>query len=158
MIFSALDVNYERIVDDESSFGVSMMFSLNGTDRFKNYNDPYYFEGFTLSPYYRIYFGRKPNAGFFAETFAMYSKGHYDYYFYSNDESCHDCITIDEWYGGSHKIKPFTEFGVGFAVGIKFLTRRHFSISAYGGVARNFLTTHGPSVAPKVGISLGRRW
>lgn len=158
LIFSALDVNYERIVDDESSFGVSMMFSLNGTDRFKNYNDPYYFEGFNLSPYYRIYFGRKPNAGFFAETFAMYSKGHYDYYFYSNDESCHDCITIDEWYGGSHKIKPFTEFGVGFAVGIKFLTRRHFSISAYGGVARNFLTTHGPSVAPKVGISLGRRW
>ena len=48
LIFSALDVNYERIVDDESSFGVSMMFSLNGTDRFKNYNDPYYFEGFTL--------------------------------------------------------------------------------------------------------------
>lgn len=41
LIFSALDVNYERIVDDESSFGVSMMFSLNGTDRFKNYNDPY---------------------------------------------------------------------------------------------------------------------
>ena len=28
LIFSALDVNYERIVDDESSFGVSMMFSL----------------------------------------------------------------------------------------------------------------------------------
>lgn len=155
LIFSALDVNYERIVDDESSFGVSMMISLNGTDRFNNYNDPYYFEGFTLSPYYRIYFGRKPNAGFFAETFAMYSKGHYDYY--SNDASCYDCLSVGGPYW-SYKIKPFTEFGVGFAVGIKFLTRRNFSISAHGGVARNFLTTHGPGVAPKVGISLGRRW
>lgn len=37
-----------RIVDDESSFGVSMMFSLNGTDRFNDYIDTYYFEGFTL--------------------------------------------------------------------------------------------------------------
>ena len=155
LIFSALDVNYERILDDESSFGVSMMFSLNGTDRFNN-NEPYYFEGFTFSPYYRIYFGRNPKAGLFAETFAIYSKGHYDYY--SNSSSCHDCLTVDEWYGGSYKIKPFTEIGIGFAAGVKFLTRRSFSISAHGGIARNFLTTHGPSFAPKVGISLGRRW
>ena len=41
LIFSALDVNYERIVDDESSFGISMMISLNGTDRFNDYIDPY---------------------------------------------------------------------------------------------------------------------
>jgi len=156
LIFSALDVNYERIVDDESSFGVSMMFSLNGTDRFNDYIDPYYFEGFTLSPYYRIYFGRNPKAGLFAETFAMYSKGHFDYY--SNSSSCHDCLTVDGWSGGSYKIKPFTEFGISFAAGVKFLTRRNFSISAHGGVARNFLTTHGPSFAPKVGISMGRRW
>ena len=145
-----------RIVDDESSFGVSMMFSLNGTDRFNDYIDTYYFEGFTLSPYYRIYFGRNPKAGLFAETFAMYSKGHFDYY--SNNSSCHDCLTVDGWSGGSYKIKPFTEFGIGFAAGVKLLTRRNFSISAHGGVARNFLTTHGPSFAPKVGISMGRRW
>ncbi len=104
LIFSALDVN------DESSFGISIMFSLNDTNRFNHY-EPYYFEGFTLSSYYRIYFGCKPNAGFFTVTFAMYSKGHFDYY--SNNSSCHDCLTVDEWYGGSYKIKPFTEFGVG---------------------------------------------
>ena len=75
LIFSAFDVNYERIVDDESSFGISMMISLNGTDRFNNYNDPYYFEGFTLSPYYRIYFGRKPNAGFLLKPLQCIQKG-----------------------------------------------------------------------------------
>jgi hypothetical protein len=86
----------------------------------------------------------------------MFSKGHYDYYSLS-DTSCHDCIYIDDYYSG-YKLKPFTELGIGFAVGAKFLTRRNFSVSVFGGIARNFLTSHGPGVTPKVGISLGRRW
>ena len=156
LIFSALDVSYEHIINDESSLGVSMLISLDGTDRFGDYDNPYYSEGFTLSPYYRIYFGNKPYAGFFVESFMMFSKGHYDYYSLS-DPSCHDCIYIDDYYSG-YKLKPFTELGIGFVVGAKFLTRRNFSVSVFGGIARNFLTSHGPGIAPKVGITLGRRW
>jgi hypothetical protein len=80
LIFSALDVSYEHIINDESSLGVSMLISLDGTDRLGDYDNPYYYEGFALSPYYRIYFGNKPYAGFFVESFMMFSKGHYNYY------------------------------------------------------------------------------
>jgi hypothetical protein len=156
LIFSALDLSYEHIINDESSLGVSMLISLDGTDRFGDYSNPYYYEGFTISPYYRIYFGNKPFAGFFVETFVMFSKGHYDYYS-SYDTNCYDCLTFDDYYS-TYKLKPFTELGIGFAVGAKFLTRRNFSVSILGGVARNFLTSHGPGVAPKIGISLGRRF
>lgn len=156
LIFSALDLSYEHIINDESSLGVSMLISLDGTDRLGDYDKPYYYEGFALSPYYRIYFGNKPYAGFFVESFVIFSKGHYDYYSWE-DTGCYDCLTIDDRYS-PYKIKPFNELGIGFAVGAKFLTRRNFSVSIFGGVARNFLTSHGPGVAPKVGISLGRRW
>ena len=156
LIFSALDMSYEHIINDESSFGVSMLVSLDGTDRFSDYDNPYYNEGFALSPYYRIYFGNKPYAGFFVESFVMFSKGHYDYYS-SNDTSCYDCLSVDDDYS-TYKIKPFNELGIGFAFGAKYLTRRNFSVSIFGGIARNFLTSHGPGVAPKVGISLGRRF
>jgi hypothetical protein len=86
----------------------------------------------------------------------MFFKGHYDYYS-SYDTNCHDCLTFDDYYS-THKLKPFTVLGIGFVVGAKFLTRRNFSVSIFGGVARNFLTSHGPGVAPKIGISLGRRF
>jgi hypothetical protein len=127
LIFSALDMSYEHIINDESSFGVSMLISLDGKDRFGDYYSPYYYEGFALSPYYRIYFGNKPFGGFFVESFVMFSKGHYDYYS-SYDPSCYDCLTFDDYYS-TYKLKPFTELGIGFAVGAKFLTRRNFSVS-----------------------------
>ena len=155
LIFSALNLSYEHIIKDESSLGVSMLISLDGTDRLGDFDSPYYNEGFALSPYYRIYFGNKPYAGFFVESFVMFSKGHYGYY--SSDTNCYDCLTVVGSYS-THMLKPFTELGIGFAVGAKFLTRRNFSVSIFGGVARNFLTSHGPGVAPKVGVSLGRRW
>ena len=40
LIFSALDVSYEHIINDESSLGVSMLISLDGTDRFNGYIEP----------------------------------------------------------------------------------------------------------------------
>ena len=33
-------MNYEHIINDESSLGVSMLISLDGTDRFGDYRQP----------------------------------------------------------------------------------------------------------------------
>jgi hypothetical protein len=42
LIFSALDLSYEHIINDESSLGVSMLISLDGKDRFGDNYSPYY--------------------------------------------------------------------------------------------------------------------
>lgn len=51
------EFSYERIINDESSFGASLAFSID-EDVDVNY---------ILTPYYRFFFGKKRAAGFFLE-------------------------------------------------------------------------------------------
>lgn len=143
LLFKSFDVTYERVINDESSYGINTMFSLEGESRFSSDDYIYYYEGFTLTPYYRLYFGKKPNSGFFGEAFMIFSSGKYDYY-----ESNYE-------YG----FKDFTEFGIGLSIGTKLVTKRNFVANIHGGIARNFLDSkYGPGAAPRVGISFGWRY
>ncbi|MCZ8228055.1 DUF3575 domain-containing protein [Flavobacterium sp.] len=61
LIAEALEVSYERVLNEESAFGASLFLPL------ANYIDI----KLMFTPYYRYYFGKKPAAGFFAEGFGM---------------------------------------------------------------------------------------
>ena len=69
--FPAFDINYERINDPYSSFGVSLFLNVSNNSSFQgNWNDK-----FTLSPFYRFYFFNKKDyggSGFFAEIFTKF--------------------------------------------------------------------------------------
>lgn len=146
MMFKSLDLTYERALNDESSVGINTMFSLDGSSRFDK-NGPYYYEGFTLTPYYRIYFGKKDNAGFFAEGFIMLATGEYDYYF---DDSLN---------GDEDDFGDFTDLAVGFSVGAKFVSKRNFIGNIHAGVGRYFIEDEfAPSVVGRFSISFGWRF
>ena len=70
--FPAFDINYERIKDPYSSYGVSLFLNVSNNDSAsRNWTDK-----FTLSPFYRFYFFNKKDyggAGFFAEIFTKFS-------------------------------------------------------------------------------------
>jgi hypothetical protein len=153
--FKYIDVTYERAINDESSFGINTMFSIEGESRFSDYESIYYFEGFTLTPYYRIYFGKKPTSGFFGEAFVIFSTGKYDYY-QSDYSGCSDCSSIGSY---GYPFRDFTELGIGLSIGTKLLTKRNFVANIHAGVARNFLDSkYGPGAAPRLGISFGWRY
>ena len=62
------------MLNDESGIGISVNFALK--------ND---FETrFSLTPYYRFYFGQKPAAGFFVEGFTMLNVIDIDESYYYN--------------------------------------------------------------------------
>lgn len=150
LLFRSFDVSYERAINNESSFGINTMFSLEGDSRFDD--DIYYHEGFTLTPYYRLYFGEKPNAGFFGEAFAVLASGKYNYYG-SDYETCHGCFSVE---GYGYSLRKFTEFGVGLSFGVKLIKKPNFVANIHGGIARNFLDSkYGPGVTPRAGISFG---
>lgn len=62
----AFEATYERILNKKSSLGVSAFTVFNN----KNLNDDL---NYSISPYYRRYFGKKFASGFFAEGFGMLS-------------------------------------------------------------------------------------
>ncbi len=134
LIFKAIDLSYERYLNEESGVGASLLISLGGDKRFSD-DGPYYYESFALTGFYKFYFGDRPNSGFFSELYLIYSRGKYD---------------VNATY------EKFSQLAVGLSVGIKFRSKLGFVGSIYGGVGRNFLDTKNtPEISPRLGITIG---
>ena len=126
-----IDVSYENLINEESSFGVAA--TLN-TDT--SYSDLKY----SLTPYYRRYFSNKFARGFFVEGFGML--------FSAKD--------TDLFGFGSQEFK--TGFAMGVSVGGKFISKKGFSAELLLGVGRNFNdSTYNEGIA-RIGISVGHRF
>ena len=135
------EIDYEYFAADNMGVGFALAFSLESKDdmAFR----------YMAMPYYRLYFGQKKASGFFIEG-NMALIGVYD------DK---DLIYVDPDSGTSVYFDPqFTDnFGMGFAIGGKFLARNGFIGEIYAGMGRVF----GDSAAeayPRIGICLGNRF
>jgi hypothetical protein len=131
LILGVFEITYERIIDEESSFGTSLF--LNAEDDIAT--------KFRLTPYYRYYFGRKPAAGFFAEGFGSINT-------YNNN--------IDY----NYKTENTSDFALGFGVGGKWITKKGVVFEIYGGVGRNLLNKNNSEleVIGRGAISVGYRF
>lgn len=147
LVFQTLDISFEKYIEEESSYGFSGLISLAGMNRF-NDDAPFYYETAALTSFYRIYFGRGLNHGFFIEAFGAVSFGKYDNY----DDFYYEVATLNDYYDS------FTELGFGFSVGGKFITKKKYILSVFSGAARNLISANGPGAMPRVGISIGKRF
>ncbi|GGD51875.1 DUF3575 domain-containing protein [Muriicola marianensis] len=138
------DITYEAIINEETSFGVGLLFRIGEYDE-----DIGYDRSFSLTPFYRKYFSKGYASGFFVEGFAMLNSGNEDVYA-EFDEQTGNLIRSDEKY---------TDFALGVSIGGKFISKRGFLAEVYGGIGRNFLNSDfAPEVVPRGGISLGFRF
>lgn len=117
LVLGAGEFTYERLLNEESGVGISLFF---------NYDDEFDTK-FSLTPYYRFYFGKKPAAGFFVEGFGMLNT--YQYTEYSNDVNPDPTIN-------SKEIKN-TDFALGFGLGAKWITKKGFLFEINSGIGRN---------------------
>ncbi|WZL90644.1 hypothetical protein VS868_07785 [Salinimicrobium sp. 3283s] len=130
------ELSYERILNDESALGISVNFSIDDIEI-----------DFMAIPYYRIYFGKKPAAGFFVEGNAAFYVVDDEEYTYYN--------------GSTYEVKTENEIGagIGLAVGSKFMTESGWVFEVFGGAGRNFLGSDNISVAyPRFGLTVGKRF
>ncbi|MFO7791339.1 MAG: DUF3575 domain-containing protein [Bacteroidales bacterium] len=130
------ELAYERIINDESAVGISGGFCINEgeTIGFLSYYK------YSLVPYYRIYFGKKRATGFFIEgNGILFSQ---DYYNYTNNERSN-----------------YIGFGLGIAIGVKFITSSGWIGELYGGGGRNFINEDKISGGyPRLGVTIGKRF
>jgi hypothetical protein len=119
LIAGAFEVTYERLLDDESGVGVALFASFDDDIDTK----------FSVTPYYRFYFGKKPASGFFVEGFGMlntYEIEGYNRYDYNTGVLIN--VVPDE---------KLTDFALGFGVGSKWVTKKGFLFEINVGVGRN---------------------
>ncbi|ADF54744.1 conserved hypothetical protein [Zunongwangia profunda SM-A87] len=141
------ELTYEYFLEDNSSVGASIAIGLENAEDMSL--------RFILSPYYRLFFGKKKNAGFFIEAnsaIATYRDiyNRYEYYYDDNGEYREDSISVYD--------KKTTNFGLGAAVGFKLLTRNNYIGEIYAGAGRLFGDSNDIEVYPRVGITIGKRF
>lgn len=140
MIAGLPEVSYERIIDDNAAAGISFAFSLESVNNMTT--------RFMVTPYYRLYFGKEKAKGFFIEANAAVV-GQKDYV-YDNFSGSYTTDTVST-----------TNFGLGAAVGAKFLNKNGYIGELYGGLGRVFGindTDMFSDLYPRLGISIGKRF
>ncbi len=137
----ALEGTYERNLNEKSSLGVSIFTVFNND---KSHDDVNY----SVSPYYRRYFGKKFASGFFAEGFGMLSS--------TDGKKIYDTNNNSIFTEGSDVI----DFSLGLGLGSKWVTKSGiiFEVNAgYGKLLFNAdKTDH--TIVTRFGFHLGYRF
>jgi hypothetical protein len=134
LVAGAFEVTYERLLNEENGVGVSVFVPYAN-----NMNVNY-----SITPFYRFYFGEKPASGFFVEGFGMLNSYEHDVY-----NETYDLST-----------KNITDFALGFGLGSKWVTKRGFILEINAGLGRNLFNSSddGNQIVGRGGITLGYRY
>lgn len=125
-----IDVSYERLIDEESSYGISATLNTDTVETDLNY---------ALTPFYRRYFSGKFARGFFVEGFGSLFSARESYFFNSNQQF-------------------ETGFALGVSVGGKFVSKKGFTTELLLGVGRNLVKNSYNEGFGRIGISVGYRF
>ncbi len=140
--FTFVDASYETLLNEESSFGVGVLFNIGSEDEILDE-----IRNFSITPYYRQYFSKQYAKGFFVEGFGMINSGkQLDFY-----EVFEMTMAVEG--------ESYTDFALGISVGGKFVTPRGFIVEIYTGLGRNLLGSEfAPDIVSRGGVSLGYRF
>ncbi len=148
-VMSTIDITYERALTDDSGLGLSSAYCFYSKD-YHGFTSEYLW---SFTPYYRLYFGKKPNSGFFTEinATATQTRNVTGFSYYDN--------TTNNFIDNTYYHDKFA-VGAGFAVGGKFLTKKGLIGEVFGGMGRYIskVQEHGDVTYPRFGVLIGKRF
>ncbi|MFK5957594.1 MAG: DUF3575 domain-containing protein [Lutibacter sp.] len=144
--FKFLDVGYEKILNEESTIGVNVLFNLDKNSDSSDFDE---YRTFSITPYYRHFFSNKYAAGFFVEVFTM---------LHSGEEELDTLYTDFPPYESFTNSEKYTDFAVGVSAGAKFVSKRGFVAEIYLGIGRDLLNNHDFEVVGRGGVAIGYRF
>ena len=145
LVLDGFEGTYERLINENSGIGLSLFIAYGKPNnrRFaKNIN--YY-----ISPYYRYYFGKKPAAGFFVESFVAL-----------NSEDGLIITVIENGMIVSFEQKSdIIHFALGISVGSKWVLTNGLFGELNIGIGKNFYSARGEVMyVGKTNVSIGYRF
>ena len=134
--FGFPEFSYERLLGSDMGVGISGMISLFEESSLE----------YQIVPFYRMYFAQKrPSSGFFIEVnAALVAQSEEQDFYYT-------------FYPVENKKEQGVFFGVGAAVGVKWLNSRGLVGEAFVGAGRIYGDPF-YEVYPRVGVSIGKRF
>lgn len=146
LLAGAIDVGYERVLNEESAIGVSIFLPITDEINTK----------FMLTPYYRYYFGQKPATGFYLEGFGSLNNVDDEIYVYTPN---FDPAFSDYQY----KQINVTDFAFGIGLGGKWISKKGVTFEINAGLGRNLFSAYNKEdrnyeFIGRGGISVGYRF
>lgn len=137
-----LNVSYERLLNENSGIGINGLFDLQNDEDY-SFNQ--------ISPYYRMYFGKKYASGFFVEGFVPITMTNDTHYIPHYDSNNYYTSPVEE---------KNTTLGIGVGFGGKWVARKNIIFEASAGIARRFgLDSHYDSAITGKGmLGIGYRF
>lgn len=136
LVFKTIDISYETYLNEQTSFGTSILYSFESKTAKFRYN-----EKFMLSPYVRHYFTTNQAWNLFAEGFIAVSSGYKE-------------IKIEN---APNEYDSYTDGTLGIGIGTKYLASSGLVIDIHAGVGRYLFSANSPIFAPRIGINVGWR-
>jgi len=149
VVFGALDLSYERILNPNASWAVEAFILALSRDN-EDLGDAYS-KDFSLTGKYKYFFGDRNAWGFYVNGLAMISSGEYDdndYYVYDENGTA--------FY--RNDAKNYTDFALGFGLGGKFVAKQGFVFDLSAGIGRNLLSSNSPTIVGQLNANLGYRF
>jgi hypothetical protein len=137
LILKTIEISYEYYIADQSSVGLSTLFSFE-----KRTSDFRYNEEKMITPYFRHYFTKDNKWNLFGESFFAISSGYKE-------------IKIN---GTSNTYERFSDGAIGIAAGTKYVSKEGIVIDIYGGIGRNLFSANSPLLVPRLGVNIGWRF
>ncbi len=136
-IGTIIEVSYEFVANTSSGYGISLLINPRGSDA--------YFENFSLTPFYRMYFFNKEDygaKGLFAEGFTKFSFG-----------------TDDVFYSNNYENDNYFDMALGISIGRKWVNKNGFILEIFVGGGRTLgFSEVSPGGFFRGGIFLGKRF
>jgi len=145
LLAGSLEIGYERVLNEESAIGTSLLFPFSNDS---NVN-------FMLTTYYRYYFGAKPCTGFFMEGFGALNSVQDEIYVYAFNSGPNY-----EYY---YKQLNITDFALGIGLGGKWISKKGVTFEINAGLGRNLFSSYNNQdrnfeFIGRGGISVGYRF
>lgn len=151
--FGALDIGYERVLNNNSTLGFDLFYSLVDRDNDEDFisTDDIFDKEIAFTTSFKYFFGSRIARGFYVEGFGMLSSGEHEEYIEVFDNQ-------GNFISASDVEQEYTDFAIGFAVGGKFVTRNGFFIDIGFGIGRNLFSNKSPDIIVRPNLYLGYRF
>ena len=145
--FGALDVAYERIMTQNSSWAIEAF--VLALDRKNEDIGDAFNKDISLTGKYKHFFGDRTAWGFYVNGLAMISAGKF--------RSTEETFVNGQFFYNTEE-KDYTDFALGFGLGGKFVSKQGFFLDLSTGIGRNLFSDDSPVVVGQFNVNLGFRF
>lgn len=153
LVFGALDLTYERVLSDQTSLGINFFSKVfNKNEGEDNDLSEVYDKEFSGTTAFKFYLNDdKVASGFYAEAFGMLSSG-------ENNKDITEVDPVTQEEVSVEKEFEYTDFALGFGVGVKYVAKQGFLMDAGFGIGRNLFNKNSPDVVLLPTVNVGYRF